>query len=83
MGEQVDEIRAAHAVDAAWLTAVLHRAGVGVGNEIVAIDDGSIGTGQMGDNVRYCVTWRDPDDALPADRRRQVPVDQRGEPGHA
>ena len=65
MGEQVDEIRAADAVDAAWLTAVLHRAGVGVDNEIVAIDDGSIGTGQMGDNVRYAVTWRDPDDSLP------------------
>lgn len=65
MGEQVDEIRAAHAVDAVWLTGVLHRAGVGVGNEIVELDDGSIGTGQMGDNVRYVLTWRDADDALP------------------
>ncbi len=65
MGEHVDEVRAAHAVDAEWLTAVLHRAGVGVGNAIVSIDDGSIGTGQMGDNVRYALTWRAADDTLP------------------
>ena len=40
MGEPVDDIRPAHAIDAAWLTAVLHRAGIGTGNEITAIDDG-------------------------------------------
>jgi hypothetical protein len=65
MGDPMDEIRAAHAIDPEWMTAVLQRAGVGVGNAITAIDDGSIGTGQMGDNVRFTLTWRDPDEALP------------------
>lgn len=60
-----DDVRSVHAIDAAWLTDVLHAAGIGVGNAVVGADDGSIGTGQMGDNVRYALAWRDPDESLP------------------
>lgn len=65
MGEW-DEIRDASAVDAAWLTAVLHAAGIGTGNEVVAIGQQSIGTGQVGENVRYSLTWREPDETVPS-----------------
>ncbi len=65
MGEH-DEVRHAREIDAEWLTTVLHRSGVGTGNAVVTIDDGAIGTGQMGDNVRYALTWRVADASLPA-----------------
>jgi hypothetical protein len=65
VAEQFDCIRHAGAIDAAWLTTALHGAGLGLGNAITAVHDAPIGTGQMGDNVRYALTWRDPDDALP------------------
>jgi hypothetical protein len=65
MGEH-DVIRGPREIDAEWLTVVLHRSGVGAGNEVIGIDDGSIGTGQMGDNVRYTLTWREPDTSLPS-----------------
>lgn len=64
MGEH-DEIRHAHEVDAEWLTAALLRAGTGDGNAIEAYTERSIGTGQVGENVRYTLTWRDPDESLP------------------
>jgi Ecdysteroid kinase-like family len=62
---ECDEIREASAVDAGWLTAVLHAAGIGTANEVIAIDQHSIGTGQVGENVRYSLSWRDADEALP------------------
>jgi hypothetical protein len=60
-----DEIRHAHEVDAEWLTAALRRAGIGTGNAIVTYTERSIGTGQVGENVRYALTWRSPDESLP------------------
>lgn len=39
-------------VDAAWLSSVLGRPG-----ELAAIERRSIGTGQVGENVRYDLTW--------------------------
>lgn len=69
MGELVDDIRDAASVDADWLTAVLHAAGVGTGHRVVAFDARSIGTGQVGENVRYALTWEGAEhgdaDALP------------------
>lgn len=57
MGEHFDDIRDADSVDAAWLTDVLHAAGVGSGRRILDYDARSIGTGQVGENVRYTLTW--------------------------
>lgn len=65
MGEH-DDIRHAHEVDAAWLTAVLHAAGVGLGNTVASCTERSIGTGQVGENVRYTLAWRSDDASLPA-----------------
>lgn len=49
------------AVDAAWLGAALARAGVGVGapGDLLAVEAAPIGTGQMGDSVRFRLRWRD------------------------
>jgi hypothetical protein len=66
MGDSFDAIRAAGSVDPAWITAVLHHAGIGRANTVVAVADGAIGTGQMGDNIRFALTWRDDDASLPA-----------------
>lgn len=55
MGEHA--IRDAGSVDAAWLTAVLHAAGVGLGHRIEAYQARTIGTGQVGENVRYTLRW--------------------------
>ncbi|MFV0525852.1 MAG: phosphotransferase family protein [Acidimicrobiales bacterium] len=42
------------------VTRVLHRAGVGLDAEVVAVDGGGIGTGQVGQNVRFALTWSIP-----------------------
>lgn len=52
---------AAAAIDAAWLGEALARAGVGAHTALVGIDAASIGTGQMGESVRFRLHWRDPD----------------------
>ncbi len=66
VGEPFDPIRAACDVDAAWLTSVLHEDGIGAGNRIGSIGARSIGTGQVGENVRFTLTWSEPDPRLPA-----------------
>lgn len=66
VGESFAPIRGVADVDAGWLTAILHRAGIGAGREIVAVDRRSIGTGQVGDNVRFRLAWDEPSDGLPA-----------------
>lgn len=48
-----------------WLTEVLADAGVGGGAEITGMDLTSIGTGQVGENVRFVLTWSAPDPSLP------------------
>lgn len=63
MGEH--DIRDAGSVDAAWLTAVLHAAGIGLGHHIEAYDARAIGTGQVGENVRYTLRWDDDAAGLP------------------
>jgi hypothetical protein len=62
---EFDPIRAAVDIDADWLTAVLHAAGIGIGNSLSVNRSGSIGTGQVGDNVRFVLEWRHPDPSLP------------------
>jgi hypothetical protein len=59
-----DPIRAAAAVDHAWLTAALHRA-VGTGRLITSIEARSIGTGRVGENVRFELRWTDGDGRVP------------------
>ena len=57
----------ADAVDAAWLTAALQRAGVAPdGARVTGLTARTIGTGQMGTSVRYELTWSRPDPELPA-----------------
>lgn len=66
MGEQFDDIRDAGSIDAEWLTAVLHAAGVGVGRRVVSYESRSIGTGQVGENVRYTLGWDGDPSGVPA-----------------
>ncbi len=49
-----------------WLTEVLADAGIGGGARITAMDLTSIGTGQVGENVRFVLTWSSDDPDLPA-----------------
>ncbi len=60
-----DAIRPAADVDPEWLTAILHRAGIAADNAIVHLESRSIGTGQVGQNVRFTLTWRHSDPLLP------------------
>jgi len=60
-----DPVRAAADIDADWLNAMLHAAGIGIGNSLTVNESGSIGTGQVGDNVRFHLEWSDPDPSLP------------------
>jgi hypothetical protein len=60
VGSGFEPVLAADAIDAAWLTAMFHRAGVGVGRAVQAVTGQPIGTGQVGDNVRFELTWSAP-----------------------
>lgn len=51
-------------VDDAWLTRSL-RAGLGVTAQVVGHEAVTIGTGQVGENVRFRLRWDAPDDELP------------------
>jgi hypothetical protein len=45
-------------VTSEWLTQVLRYAGaIGDGTRVSAFDSASIGSGQVGDNVRYSLTY--------------------------
>lgn len=46
----------------AWFTEVLGRAGTSGGRRVVAVKGGPIGTGQVGESVRFVLSW-DTDDA--------------------
>lgn len=48
-----------------WMTNALHTAGIGRGSEVVAIESRSIGTGQVGENVRFALTWSPGGERLP------------------
>jgi hypothetical protein len=50
------------AVTPSWLTEVLHHAGLARGQRVVTLDAARIGTGQVGENVRYRLTYDTPGD---------------------
>jgi hypothetical protein len=54
-----------HEVDAGWLTRSL-RPSLGTSAEVRAFTATSIGTGQVGENVRFELRWSDDDPGLPA-----------------
>jgi hypothetical protein len=60
-----DPIRAAADIDGDWLTDMLHAARVGMNNRVEAVKSKSIGTGQVGDNVRFQLTWAETVASLP------------------
>ena len=65
-----------HQVDAAWLTAALHHAGVGAGARVRDAKPESVGTGQMGRSVRFALTWEgEPEDGLPVSVVGKFPSD--------
>ncbi len=60
------DIVPAREITTEWLTAVLADAGVGAGASIVEMSSVSIGTGQVGENVRFSLRWSSADPSLPA-----------------
>lgn len=50
------------AVTAGWLTDVLHGAGTACGQRVVEVTGTVVGTGQVGENVRYRLTYDHPGD---------------------
>jgi hypothetical protein len=66
MGEPFDQLRNADAVDAAWLTSVLRESGIAGDEYVVAVTARSIGTGQVGENVRFALRWSSNDPTLPS-----------------
>jgi hypothetical protein len=65
-GDTLRAVRAEHAparicdpqkVDADWITAVLHHAGVARSARVEHVRSQVVGTGQMGRNVRFSLTW--------------------------
>lgn len=52
-------------IDAAWLTRAL-RTSLGTTAEVSGFTATSIGTGQVGENVRFELTWSADDDSLPS-----------------
>jgi hypothetical protein len=50
------------AATAEWLTSVLHHGGAAVGQQVVSFDARRVGTGQVGDSVRFTLTYDRPGD---------------------
>lgn len=44
---------------------MFHAAGVGASNRVTSVSARSIGTGQVGDNVRFQLVWAEPDQSVP------------------
>jgi hypothetical protein len=65
MGEANRSIPAADEIDAGWLTDALRAAGVAGDASVVAMSSCSIGTGQVGENVRFALQWDRDDTELP------------------
>ena len=65
MGEPNQPIPAAGEIDAGWMTAALRAAGVAGDASVVAMSSCSIGTGQVGENVRFELRWDRDDASLP------------------
>lgn len=61
-----NDIVSAREMTTEWLTEVLADAGIGDGAAIVDMSLTSIGTGQVGENVRFELTWSEQASGLPA-----------------
>jgi len=48
-----------------WLTRALALAGIGDGERITSLRSEAVGTGQMGENIRFHLNWSDRRDRLP------------------
>ena len=53
-------------IDPQWLTSALEQAGIACGAYVRDLQAQSIGTGQVGENVRFTLTWSAPRADLPA-----------------
>jgi hypothetical protein len=62
-------------VDAAWLNDRLETAGIAAGATITSIEPKVVGTGQMGRNVRFGLTWREQAEGLPPSVVGKFPSD--------
>ena len=60
----VDQIRGPGGVDALWMSSVL-QSSLGTTARVLGVTSTAIGTGQVGANVRFELTWDDNDDQLP------------------
>lgn len=60
-----DQVRGPDEIDVFWLSALLQER-LGTSSRLVAIDATSIGTGQVGENVRFELTWDAVGHDLPA-----------------
>ncbi|MCP5029648.1 MAG: phosphotransferase [Actinomycetia bacterium] len=60
-----DPVTDLDSIDATWLTSALAEAGVADGASVAAVEARSIGTGQVGENVRFTLTWSEDRPDLP------------------
>lgn len=59
-------ILSAEEVSPVWLTEILADAGIGGGATITTLTGRPIGTGQVGESVRFTLQWSSDDPSLPA-----------------
>ena len=79
--QSADGVRRPDGIDGRWLSSALGEVGIGGGADIVAVTATSIGTGQVGHNVRFTLTWSDDDPSLPGSVVGKFPSDDPDEPG--
>lgn len=65
VGEPTSSIPAADEIDSGWLTDALRAAGVAGDASVVGMSSSSIGTGQVGENVRFELEWDSDEASLP------------------
>ena len=58
-----------------WLTQALHGAGLGPDAQVVSTRASLVGTGQMGRNLRFELSWNSPDPTLPRSVVGKFPSD--------
>ncbi len=61
-------------INADWLTETLNEIGLLSGQRVASVESKTIGTGKMGDNVRYRVTYDRPDPRLPQSFVAKLPA---------
>lgn len=61
----IEHVKGPDQVTAEWLSHVLAEAGVSTGARVLDCEQQSIGTGQVGESVRYSLNWSEDDPRLP------------------